>query len=108
MGWYQLGGAVRLIGQYHWTEPRVTSRQYYPESKGSRQGASGWARNLVQTESLSRFRRLVRNIPPGEGLSDSAGQTNRCSGVWRLNLLLGDLGRYHSFPGKGEAETTEV
>lgn len=98
-------------GEAHRTVPLDGAEghiQYYPESKGSRQGASGWARNLVQTESLSRFRRLVRNIPPGEGLSDSAGQTNRSSGVWRLNLLLGDLGRYHSFPGKGEAETTEV
>lgn len=109
LGWYQLGGAVRLIGQYYWPETRVTSRRYYPESKGSRQGASGWAPSLVRTESLGRFRRLVRNIPLEEGRSDSAGPTNRrSSGVWHLDLLLGDLGRYHSFPGQGEAETAEV
>lgn len=32
----------------------------------------------------------------------------RSSGVWRLDLLLGDLRRYHSIPEKGEAEMAGV
>lgn len=96
-----LGGAVALIGQYHWM-PRGTYGQYCPESKGSWQGAPGWAPRLVKTQSLGQVRRLVRNIPPGEGRSGSAGPSGwRTRGVWRLDLLLGDLGRYHSLLGEG-------
>lgn len=47
-GRYHLGGAVALIGQYHWTEPKGTSGQYYPESKGS-QSTPGWTPGLVRT-----------------------------------------------------------
>lgn len=33
LGWYQLDRAVRLIGQYYWTEPRVASRWYYQSQR---------------------------------------------------------------------------
>ena len=46
--------------------------------------------------------RLVRNIPPRQGPSGLASPSGRrMSGVWRLDLLLGDLGRYHSPVAEG-------
>lgn len=79
LGRYHWGGAVGLVGQYLWTEPRSTSGHYYRESKGSRLGAPGWAPRLVRNKSLGGFRGLVRNIPSREGRSGSAGPTGRRS-----------------------------
>jgi hypothetical protein len=100
-GRYHLGGALGLARQCYWIEPRPRPVIYYPKSQGSRHGVLEWVARLVRTYHF--------------GLSEASSErtTGRgafglcrldCSGtrgVWRLDLLLGDLGRYHSLPRRG-------
>ena len=71
-------------------------------TKGDWRGALRWAPRLVPTESLARVGGLFGTLPPREGPSGLASPSGRrMSGVWRLDLLLGDLGRYHSLVAEG-------
>lgn len=78
------------------------SRQYC--SEGLLAGCPSWAPRLFGRVTRRSVGRLVRNIPPRQGPSGLASPSGRrMSGVWRLDLLLGDLRRYHSPVAEGEA-----